>query len=142
MDRRNLTVITNALNIALLLGAVPGNEILVTGGEFKPPTLSLTGEKAAVFFQQLHVSQLFLATGGISLNGELTYPGLNDIPVKKAMIASANEIFLLADSTKFGKASLAILGGIELVNYIITDACIQQKYIDYCEKRRVKVIIA
>ena len=141
-ERRNLTIVTNALNIALLLGAVPGNGILVTGGEFKPPTLSLTGEKAADFFQHLHASKLFLATGGISPNGDLTYPGLNDIPVKKAMIESASEIFLLADSTKFGKASLAILGGIDLVDYVITDSNIEQKHIDYCEKRGVKVIIA
>ncbi|CAN5433154.1 hypothetical protein BH11BAC3_BH11BAC3_11060 [soil metagenome] len=40
---KNLTVITNALNIALMLGAEPGIEVIVTGGEFKPPTLSLTG---------------------------------------------------------------------------------------------------
>ena len=38
--RKNLTVITNALNIALILGAEPGIEVIVTGGGFKPPTLS------------------------------------------------------------------------------------------------------
>jgi DeoR/GlpR family transcriptional regulator of sugar metabolism len=47
---KHLTVITNALNIALMLGAEPGIEVIVTGGEFKPPTLSLTGQKAADFF--------------------------------------------------------------------------------------------
>lgn len=141
-DKRGLTVVTNALNIALLLGAVPGNEVLVTGGEFKPPTLSLTGEKAAGFFQHLHASKLFLATGGISPNGDLTYPGLNDIPVKKAMIDAASEVYLLADSTKFGKTSLAILGGIDLADYVVTDEGIEKRHIDYCEKRGVRVIIA
>ena len=61
---KNLTVITNALNIALMLGAEPGIEVIVTGGEFKPPTLSLTGQKAADFFKGLHVQKLFLATAG------------------------------------------------------------------------------
>ena len=46
----NLTVITNAINIAMMLGTEPGIELIVTGGEFKPPTLSLTGQKAADFF--------------------------------------------------------------------------------------------
>ena len=46
---KSLTIITNALNIALMLGAEPGIEVIVTGGEFKPPTLSLTGQKAADF---------------------------------------------------------------------------------------------
>src|SRR6185503_5795875 len=43
---KNLTVITNALNIAMMLGTEPGIEVVMTGGEFKPPTLSLTGQKA------------------------------------------------------------------------------------------------
>jgi len=43
--RKNLKIVTNALNIALLLGTEITFEIMVTGGEFKPPTLSLTGEK-------------------------------------------------------------------------------------------------
>jgi DeoR/GlpR family transcriptional regulator of sugar metabolism len=55
--RKNLTVITNALNIALILGAEPGIEVIVTGGEFKPPTLSLTGQKAADFFKGLHAQK-------------------------------------------------------------------------------------
>ena len=54
---KNLTVITNALNIALMLGAESGIEVIVTGGEFKPPTLSLTGQKAADFFKGLHVQK-------------------------------------------------------------------------------------
>jgi len=42
IGRKNLKVITNALNIALILGAEPGIEVIMTGGEFKPPTLSLS----------------------------------------------------------------------------------------------------
>ena len=99
----NLTVITNALNIALIMGANPSCELMVTGGEFKAPTLSLTGDKAASFFQNIFVDKLFLATGGISPSFELTYPGFNDIPVKNAMIQVARETYLLADSTKLGK---------------------------------------
>lgn len=141
-EKRDLTVVTNALNIALLLGAVRGNDVLVTGGEFKPPTLSLTGEKAASFFQHIHASKLFLATGGISPSGDLTYPGLNDIPVKRAMIDSASEVYLLADSTKFGKTSLAILGGIELVDCVVTDSGISEENERFCAERGIKVIKA
>src|SRR5690349_9360973 len=59
---KNLRVITNALNIAMMLGTEPGIELVVTGGEFKPPTLSLTGQKAADFFNGISVQKLFLAT--------------------------------------------------------------------------------
>jgi DeoR/GlpR family transcriptional regulator of sugar metabolism len=141
-EKQHLQIITNALNIALLIGSHPSIELLVTGGEFKAPTLSLTGEKAAGFFQHLHVNKLFLATAGISWEAGLTYPGLSDLPVKKAMIASATEVYLVADSTKIGKASFASLGGLDLLTYFITDSGIENKDRELFEQKGVKVIIA
>jgi len=142
MSFNNLTVITNALNIAIMLGAQPGINVLVTGGEFKAPTLSLTGQKAADSFQNLHVDKLFLATAGIALKSGLTYPGISDICVKRAMIESADEIYLVADSSKIGKSAFASLGAISLINYLITDSKIQSDDIKLFENYDVKLIIA
>lgn len=139
---RNLTVITNALNIALILGAQMGITVIVTGGEFKAPTLSLTGQKAADFFQSLHVDKLFLATAGIALKSGLTYPGISDICVKRAMIESANETFLVADSTKIGKSSFASLGALSLINYLITDSKIRPEDIQWLKNYDVQFVIA
>lgn len=139
---KNLTVITNALNIALMLGAEPGIEVIVTGGEFKPPTLSLTGEKAADFFRGLHVQKLFLATAGISLKAGLTYPSISDIVVKKAMIEAAETTYLVADSTKIGKSAFASLGALSLIDFIITDSGIEEKYKQIFEDNDIQLIIA
>lgn len=141
-DYKNLTVITNALNIALILGAQSGINVILTGGEFKAPTLSLTGQKAADFFQNLHVNKLFLATAGITLKSGLTYPGISDICVKRAMIESAETTYLVADSTKIGKSSFASLGALSLVDYLITDSEIGEGYIDLFLKNEIKLIIA
>jgi DeoR/GlpR family transcriptional regulator of sugar metabolism len=139
---RNLTVITNALNIALILGAQTGINVIVTGGEFKAPTISLTGQKAADFFQNLHVDRLFLATAGIALKSGLTYPGISDICVKRAMIESADEIYLVADSTKIGKSSFASLGALSLINYLITDPNITKEDIEWLNSNEIKFLIA
>ena len=139
---RNLTVITNALNIALMLGAESGIEVIVTGGEFKPPTLSLTGQKAADFFKGLNVQKLFLATAGISLKSGLTYPSISDIVVKKAMIEAADITYLVADSTKIGKSALASLGALSLIDYIITDEGIKQKHKQVFNEHEIELIIA
>lgn len=140
--KRNLTVITNALNIALLLGAEPGIEVVVTGGEFKPPTLSLTGQKAADFFKGLHVQKLFLATAGISLKAGLTYPSISDLVVKKAMIDAADTTYVVADSTKMGKAAFASLGALALIDYIITDNGIDEKHRQVFLDNDIELIIA
>jgi len=138
----NLTVITNALNIALILGAQAGINVIVTGGEFKAPTLSLTGQKAADFFQNLHVDRLFLATAGIALKTGLTYPGISDICVKRAMIESADETYLVADSTKIGKNSFASLGALSLIHCLITDSSITQEDIEWLNTNEIPFIIA
>jgi DeoR/GlpR family transcriptional regulator of sugar metabolism len=140
--RNNITVITNALNIALILGAESGIEVIVTGGEFKPPTLSLTGQKAADFFNGLNVHKLFLATAGISLKAGLTYPSISDIVVKKAMIGAADITYLVADSTKIGQSALASLGALSLIDYIITDEDIKSKHKQVFEEHEIELIIA
>jgi DeoR/GlpR family transcriptional regulator of sugar metabolism len=139
---KQLTVITNALNISLLLGAEPGIEVIVTGGEFKPPTLSLTGQKAADFFEGINAQKLFLATAGISLKAGLTYPSISDLVVKKAMIQAAEVTYLVADSTKIGKSAFASLGALSLINYIITDEGIESKHKQLFLDNEIELIIA
>jgi DeoR/GlpR family transcriptional regulator of sugar metabolism len=141
-DFKNLTVITNALNIALMLGANPGIEVIMTGGEFKPPTLSLTGQKAADFFKGINVQKLFLATAGISLKSGLTYPSISDLVVKKAMIDAAETTYLVADSTKIGKSAFASLGALSLIDYIITDKGIEDKHKEVFRQNEIELIIA
>jgi DeoR/GlpR family transcriptional regulator of sugar metabolism len=140
--KRNLNVITNALNIAMILGGEPGIELNVTGGEFKPPTLSLTGQKAADYFRGLNVQKLFLATAGISLKTGLTYPGISDLVVKKAMIDAADITYLVADSSKIGKSAFASLGALSLINYIITDPGIEEKQKKMFKDFNIELIIA
>ena len=139
---KNLTVITNSLNIALTLGVDPEINLVVTGGEFKAPTLSLTGQKAADFFDNLHVDKLFLATAGITLKSGLTYPSISDICVKRAMIESANIVYLVADSTKIGKSSFASLGALSLIDYLITDSKITEDDKTMFQKHDIKLVIS
>jgi len=139
---KNLTVITNSLNIALILGEIPEINLVVTGGEFKAPTLSLTGQKAADFFNGLNVDKLFLATAGITLKSGLTYPSISDIVVKRAMIDSANEVYLVADSSKVGKSSFASLGALSLIDFLITDPNIGEEDSIMLRNNEIKIIIA
>lgn len=139
---KNLTVITNALNIALILGEDPEIHLVLTGGEFKAPTLSLTGQKAADSLEGLHVDKLFLATAGITLKSGLTYPSISDLVVKRAMIESADKVFLVADSSKIGKSSFASLGALSLIDTLITDSYILDVDRDHFTGQGIKLIIS
>ncbi len=140
--RNGLNIITNALNIALILGAIPTNTVHMPAGQFQAPTLSLSGEKSADFFVGIYAEKLFLATAGISFDAGLTYPGIGDIYVKRAMIKAASHVYLLADSTKIGRVSFSALGGVELVHTLITDDGISDEDRAEFERRGVDVVIA
>jgi DeoR/GlpR family transcriptional regulator of sugar metabolism len=141
-SKKHLRIITNSLNIALMLGTEYSFEILLTGGEFKAPTLSLTGERAAAFFDRIHVQKTLLAVGGISADAGLSYPGFADLVVKNAMIEAASEVILVADSTKIGKVAFASLGPVDFAKYLVTDDGIKDEDRKAFEAHGLTVIIA
>jgi DeoR/GlpR family transcriptional regulator of sugar metabolism len=140
--KQDLNIITNALNIALILGAMPTNTVHMPAGQFKAPTLSLSGEKSVEFFVGIYAEKLFLATAGVSFEAGLTYPAIGDIYVKRAMVKAASHVYLLADSTKIGRVSFSSLGGVELVHTLITDSGISDEDREAFERRGVEVIVA
>lgn len=139
---QNLNVITNAINIALLLGALPSMTVHMSGGLFKAPTLSLTGEKSGDFFQGIFAEKLFLATAAVSFEAGLTFPAMADLYVKRAMIKAASKVYLVADSTKIGRTSFSSLGPINLIHSFITDEGISDADRAEFEKRGIEVIVA
>ena len=142
VDRHHLTVITNALNIALILGAVPGLAIHMPGGQFKAPTLSLSGDKSVDYFRNIFAGKLFLATAGVALDAGLTYPSFADLQLKEAMIKAASHVYLVADSTKINRSSFTRLGALEVVHSFITDDGITDKDAKEFERRGIEVLIA
>ena len=142
VSRKNLTVITNALNIAIILGAVPGNAVHMPGGQFKAPTLSLSGDKSVDYFRSIFAGKLFLATAGVALDAGLTYPSFADLQLKEAMIKAASRVYLVADSTKINKSSFTRLGSLELIHSFVTDSGITEADATAFRSRGIEMLIA
>lgn len=141
-DRRNLTIITSALNIAIVLGAIPGFSVHLPGGQFKSPTLSVSGDKAVDYFHNIYAGKLFLATAGVGPEAGLTYPSFADLELKKAMIKAASHVYLVADSTKINKSAFTRLGALELIHSFVTDDGISDRDAREFEQRGIEVLIA
>jgi DeoR/GlpR family transcriptional regulator of sugar metabolism len=141
LSKKDLKVVTPAINITLVLGKEPSNHIVMTGGEFKAPTLSLTGENTVHVFKDLYVEKLFLAAGGFSCHAGLTYPSFTDLPLKRAMINSARTVYLLVDSSKLEKILFASLGCLDKINYLVTDAGVTEDYIKKLSGLNIKTIV-
>jgi DeoR/GlpR family transcriptional regulator of sugar metabolism len=139
---KRVTVITNALNIAMLLGGMPDIEVIMTGGELQSDNWRLGGQKAADFFKGVNAQTLFMTATGLSLKGGITCSNFSDTVVKKAMIHAAEKSYVVADSSKMGKTGLASLGGLSVVNGIVTDAGMNPNLAALFSNQQVELIVA
>lgn len=134
-----LQILTNSINIGFQLSNAPNNVVML-GGEIKKPTLSLTGSIGISMLTGVMADSLFLATGGLDLEVGLSLPSFNDVELKKAMIASAKQVILLADSSKIGKVRFAAMGCLDKIDIVITDKNINPEIKKGLEDLKIKVV--
>jgi DeoR family fructose operon transcriptional repressor len=119
---RELTVVTNALPIALTLSVRPGLAVLLVGGRVRGRTQATVDDWAGRALADTYVDVAFIGTNGISVERGLTTPDPAEAAVKRAMIAAARRVVVLADHSKVGRTHFARFGGLEDVAMLITDS--------------------
>ena len=98
-----------------------GVSVVLAGGELRKGFSCTTGSITNNTLSSLKVDKIFLATNAVDSNGTLSTPDIEQAYVKKTMINMGKEIFLLCDSSKFGRQSFSRFGSISDIDYIITD---------------------
>src|SRR5579872_2140845 len=116
----NLTVITNALNIAADLAGT-AVEVILTGGTLRKNSFSLVGPLAEESLQKLNADILFLGVDGFDVHYGLSTPNLLEAKVNRIMIEVAKRTVLVCDSTKFGRRSLSSIAATSALREVITD---------------------
>lgn len=124
---RALTVVTNAVPVALSLASRPSITVLLLGGRVRGRTLASVDSWATDALAATFVDVAFLATNGVSVRRGLTTPDHAEAATKRAMIASAHRVVLLADHTKVGVDHLARFGDLEQVDTLITDTGLDER---------------
>lgn len=120
----NLTrvvVITNGLNIALLLESLPGVSVIVTGGTLRPLQHSLVAPMATLVLDQLKADIAFLGCNGVDPTRGFTNSNIAEAEIKQAMVNSAAKTVFLADHDKIGKVASAFVADISGADLLITD---------------------
>lgn len=142
-ERKDLTVLTNSVAVATELSSNPSIVVILSGGMMRGLTRSLVGPPAEQFFESVHVSKLFLATGGVSIEkGLLTNPNMHEVPVKKKMIEAADEIIVVADSHKLGYTALCPFAKLNDVHKIVTDKGVSDDIKGQIESFGIELIVA
>lgn len=117
----SLTVITNALNIALELSAVSHVRLIMLGGLLRPLSRSLVGPDAEQALARLHADRLFLGVDGIDAAVGITTPDPLEAALNAGMIRSAQVTIAVADASKLGRRSLSVIAPANGAHHLITD---------------------
>ncbi|MGK7390088.1 MAG: transcriptional repressor AgaR [Candidatus Cyclobacteriaceae bacterium M2_1C_046] len=139
---QDLTVITNALNIANQLMTIPHINMIMPGGFLRKNSLSLVGPQAEKGLRNFNVDKAFLGVDGFDTRSGIFTPNVEEARLNEIMIEISKEVILLADSSKFSKRSFAFICSIDKINKVITDSNIPEDDLKRLQDSGVEVIIA
>ena len=108
-SKLELTVITNALNIANQLHQNDNVQVIMPGGVLRKKSFSLIGTAAEKSLRNYFCDKLFLGVDGIDVENGLSTPNIEEAHFNGTMIEMSHQIIVLADSSKIGKRSLAYI---------------------------------
>ena len=139
---RELTVVTNALDIAVRLASQPNLTVLALGGRLRGRTLAAVDVWAIETLRSTFVDVAFMATNGISVERGLTTPDPTEAAVKQAMIAAARRAVLIADHTKVGNDHLVRFADLADIDTFITDAQVDDGLLAELQSNGLEVVCA
>jgi DeoR family transcriptional regulator, aga operon transcriptional repressor len=137
---QNLTIITNAVNIAAELSG-SALEVILTGGNLRKNSFSLVGPIAEETLHKLNADILFLGVDGFDVHYGLSTPNLLEAKVNRAMIDVSRVAVAVCDSSKFGRRSLSLIAPPSSLQHVITDAGIPKADLSTLKKSGVEVTL-
>lgn len=138
---RPLQVVTNSLPVATLFTSSDSGDLVLVGGIVHTHTGVTLGPYANQMLANLNVRRAVLSVAGVNDRGYYNSNALL-VETEKAMMQAADEVIIVADSTKFGHASLAHLGGLGDASTLVVDAGLSSEWQKRLADFGVKVVIA
>ena len=138
---KNLTVITNALNIASILSEYQDFNIYMPGGVMRKKSLSLVGALASENFKKFYCDKLFLGVDGFDTLHGLSTPNTEEAHLNSIMIEMAKKVIVVSDSRKFSRRRFGFIGTLSKIHVVITDTGIKAEDKARLENQGIEVTI-
>ena len=135
----SINVITNALNIAVLLANSPHVNVIMPGGVLRQKSWSLSGPQAEHALSSLQADVLFLGVDSLDPEVGLMTPYLLEAQLNAQMIRIARKVVAVTDSSKLAKRSLSVIAPVDQVDLLITDSGADEECVEEVRKRGVEV---
>lgn len=135
-----LTVITNAVNIAAELASTD-LEVILVGGSLRKNSFSLVGPLAEDVLQEMHADIVFLGVDGFDPEVGVTTPNFLESRVNRAMVKAARRVVAVCDSTKFKRRSLSRIVSPSEIHCVITDRDLPSDIAATLNAQNIEVIL-
>lgn len=141
-ERKNLTICTTSLSIALLMCRQPLVRVHMLGGEIDPDEEAAVGIDALEAISHFRVDVAFLGGGGLSPDGEVTDFTRNGAEQRSRMAATASKAYFVLDSSKFGRLTPLRIPRFELAAGVIVDRRPSEAMVEALERRGPSLVVA
>ena len=136
---QSLNVITNALNIAVLLASAPFINLIIPGGMLRRRSWSLSGPAAEAAVRNLQADTLFLGVDSLDPQVGLMTPYPLEAQLNAQMIGIARRVIAVTDSSKLLRRNLSLISAVDQVDLLITDRAADARAIKSIRARGVEV---
>ena len=143
LHRKNLHVVTNAVNIGMELSSAPRVDTMLTGGTLRwAGAFSLVGLAAIEALSVVVMDKLFLSATGVDVEHGATIIQQDEAAVFRAMVRQARQVIVVADSSKVGRVSPAMTCQPARIDLLITDNGISEEASEAFAKANIKIVVA
>jgi DeoR family transcriptional regulator, aga operon transcriptional repressor len=137
-----VTVITNALNIAGILAEYKNIKVIIPGGFLRENSYSLIGSMAEQSVRNYYCDKLFLGVDGFDSRYGISTPNIEEAQLNRVMVEISRELIVVTDSSKFNRRSFAFIAPSSQIDFVVTDKGIPLEEQNNLKTMGVKVIIA
>ncbi|MFY1673152.1 DeoR/GlpR family DNA-binding transcription regulator [Plantactinospora sp. WMMB334] len=118
-----LTVVTNSIPVAEILhrSGRPDQTVVLTGG-VRTPSDALVGPVAVAAIRSLHLDVVFLGVHGMSERAGFSTPNLLEAETNRALVAAADRLVVLADSTKWATVGISSFADLAEAEAVVSDS--------------------
>ena len=139
-EKKDITLITNSIEIIVELSDMVGWNIMSTGGRLKPESLALVGSQCHQMLQNFHVDKAIISCKGLDMNSGITDSNENHSSTKKVMMTSATQTVLVLDYSKFNKISFVKICDIDQISTVVTNQRPSTGWLDLFESLDIDCI--
>jgi DeoR family glycerol-3-phosphate regulon repressor len=141
-SHEDLLVITNNLNVAMLLYRHPRIEVIVAGGAVRRADGAVVGSTATQLIGQFKVDYAIIGASAIDEEGALLDFDYREVQAAQAIIANARSVMLVADSTKLRRSAPVRIAHLSQIQTFVTDSALPAGLTSICQHRGIEVVVA